>query len=189
MFQSTPREELIKKCVELADVARKSGGVLGLQEVKVEDPFMQKGIDLLVDGFDREIVEMTLSQEMNLTVARHDTGKKIFTSMADAAPAMGMIGTLVGLVQMLSSMDDPASIGPSMAVALLTTLYGAMMANMFAGPVADKLSIRSEEEQTNKALIIDAVLGINQGLNPRVIEDMLQNYMPSAERKKADDAA
>jgi chemotaxis protein MotA len=106
----------------------------------------------------------------------------VFDSTADIAPAMGMIGTLIGLVAMLANMSDPKTIGPSMAVALLTTLYGAMVATMFAIPMADKMGMRSEEESTIKSLIIDALLAIQSGQNPRVIESMLKTYLPESKR-------
>ncbi|NOQ93572.1 MAG: flagellar motor protein PomA, partial [Methylophaga sp.] len=102
---------------------------------------------------------------------------------------MGMIGTLVGLVQMLSNMSDPKSIGPAMAVALLTTLYGAMLANMFALPISDKLKLRSAEEQMNKNIIIQSVLGIQEGQNPKVLEELLNNYLPASRRAGDDEAA
>ncbi len=109
-------------------------------------------------------------------------GAKIFESWGDVAPAMGMIGTLIGLVAMLANMDDPKTIGPAMAVALLTTLYGAMLATMFALPMADKLTLRAKEEGLIKNLIIDALLAIQSGQNPRVIEAMLKAYLPESKR-------
>ena len=124
---------------------------------------------------------------MQLTLQRHEEGQSIFKAIGDVGPAMGMIGTLIGLVQMLSNMDDPKQIGPAMAVALLTTLYGAILANMFALPIADKLALRSSEEQTNKSLIIDALLSIQSGQNPRIIESMLESYLPKSQRKVEDD--
>jgi len=124
---------------------------------------------------------------MRATVDRHDIGRKIFKSIGDAAPAMGMIGTLIGLVQMLSNMSDPASIGPSMTVALLTTLYGAMIANIFAIPIADKLALRADEERMVKSMIIDSLLGIQEGRNPRVIEEILKTYLPSSKRNISND--
>ena len=120
------------------------------------------------------------------TVKRHSDGQDIFKAIGDVGPAMGMIGTLIGLVQMLSNMDDPKQIGPAMAVALLTTLYGAILANMFALPIADKLAVRSGEESNNKTLIIDALLAIQGGQNPRVIESMLEAYLPPSKRKEDD---
>lgn len=124
---------------------------------------------------------------MRATVDRHDIGRKIFKSIGDAAPAMGMIGTLIGLVQMLSNMSDPASVGPSMTVALLTTLYGAMIANIFAIPIADKLALRADEERMVKSMIIDSLLGIQEGRNPRVIEEILKTYLPSSKRNISND--
>ncbi len=181
MFKSNAPDELITETVELADAARK-GGLLSLEEKDVSNEFMQRGIQLLVDGHDPEVVKALLNKDKNQAEARHDIGVGIFSAMADVAPAMGMIGTLVGLVQMLANMDDPKSIGPAMAVALLTTLYGAMIANMFAKPIADKLTIRKDEESTNKALIIDGLLAIQAGQNPRVIEVLLKNYLAEGKR-------
>lgn len=128
-----------------------------------------------------------LNKDRSLALERHESGQAIFISLADMAPAMGMIGTLIGLVQMLANMDDPKSIGPAMAVALLTTLYGAMIANMFAGPVADKLAMRGGEEGLVKALVIDALLAIQAGQNPRVIESTLQRYLPEGRRGSSED--
>jgi len=124
-----------------------------------------------------------LLTEMNETLNRHNVGQQIFKAIGDAAPAMGMIGTLVGLVQMLSNMSDPKSIGPAMAVALLTTLYGAMLANMFALPIADKLALRSSEEQMNKTIIIESVLGIQEGQNPKILGEILKNFLPASKRE------
>ena len=183
LFQVDSSELLIEKIVAMADAARK-GGFLALEEVEITNPFMQKGIDMLVDGHDAEVVRNTLKNDIRLTTERHDTGSGIFTSFGDVAPAMGMIGTLIGLVAMLSNMDDPKSIGPAMAVALLTTLYGAILANMAAIPIADKLKLRSEEEQLNRNLILDGVIGIQNGQNPRVIEGILRNYLPESKRAK-----
>lgn len=186
MFKSISLEELIAEAVELADAARK-GGLLSLEEKKVSNDFMQNGIQLLVDGHDPDVVRTLLSKDKAETVTRHELGAEVFKSLGVVAPAMGMIGTLVGLVQMLSNMDDPKSIGPAMAVALLTTLYGAMIATMIAEPIADKLTRRRNEEETSKALIIDALLAIQAGQNPRVIESMLMNYLPEKKRASSSD--
>ena len=130
---------------------------------------------------------LCLQKDMMLTLQRHTEGQDIFKAIGDVGPAMGMIGTLIGLVQMLSNMDDPKQIGPAMAVALLTTLYGAILANMVALPVADKLALRSVEEKDRKRLIIDALLSIQEGQNPRVIESMLEAYLPKSLRTKEDE--
>jgi len=186
MFKTDSPEELIIKTVEMADAARK-GGFLALEEAEISHPFMQKGVDMLVDGHDADVVRQTLQNDIRLTSERHEIGADIFKNFGDVAPAMGMIGTLIGLVAMLSNMDDPKSIGPAMAVALLTTLYGAVVANMVALPIADKLKLRAQEEKLNRSLILDGVLGIQDGQNPRVIEGVLRNYLPESKRGSADD--
>lgn len=178
---------LIDKSVELANEAR-SNGLLALEEADVPDEFFKKGINLVVDGHDQDVVKAVLTREVDLTVSRHRDGQAIFKAIGDVAPAMGMIGTLIGLVQMLANMDDPKQIGPAMAVALLTTLYGAILANMFALPIADKLAVRSSEESNTKSLIIDALLSIQGGQNPRVIANMLEAYLPRSQRKEEEDA-
>jgi len=187
MFKMDKPEELIEEIVGMADAARK-GGLLSLEGKEISNDFLSKGIQLLIDGHDADVVKTMLTKDKNLAVERHSTGSGIFMAIGDVAPAMGMIGTLVGLVAMLSNMDDPKSIGPSMAVALLTTLYGAMVGNMIAIPIADKVKIRMGEEQLLKSMIIDALLAIQAGQNPRVIEQMLQTYLPEGKRGKAEEA-
>lgn len=182
MFKLDDPAEIIVEIVELADAARK-GGLLSLEGKEVGNQYLQNGIQLLVDGHDPDVVKSVLSKDMNMALDRHEWGQKIWLAIADVGPAMGMIGTLVGLVQMLSAMDDPKSIGPAMAVALLTTLYGAILATMIAGPIADKLKLRRTEEGLLKNLIIDALLGIQAGQNPRVIESMLRTYLPEGKRE------
>lgn len=181
LFKVAEPQALIDKSVELANQARTSG-LLALEEAEVPDEFFKKSLNLLVDGHDADVVRSILTKDMNLTLTRHKDGQAIFKAIGDVAPAMGMIGTLIGLVQMLSVMDDPKQIGPAMAVALLTTLYGAIIANMLALPIANKLELRSGEERLAKSLIIDAVVAIQDGQNPRVIGDMLQNYLPKSRR-------
>ncbi|WP_298444647.1 flagellar motor protein PomA [uncultured Ferrimonas sp.] len=181
MFKIDKPDELIDQSVAMADSARK-GGFLALEEVEVTNSFMKKAVDLLVDGHDADVVRSALSKDIGLTMERHNIGIDLFRKLADVAPAMGMIGTLIGLVAMLNNMEDPKSIGPAMAVALLTTLYGAIMANMMAMPIADKLELRMNEEMLNRRLIMDAVLAIQDGQNPRVIEGFLKNYLKEKSR-------
>lgn len=181
MFKIETPQELIDKAVELADSARK-GGFLALEEAEVSNSFFRKGIDMLVDGHDADVVRTTLQKDITMTTERHEEGARIFKIMGDVAPAMGMMGTLIGLVAMLSNMDDPKAIGPAMAVALLTTLYGAFIANVFCIPIANKLSLRMEQEKLNRSLILDAILGIQDGQNPRVIEGILRNYLSESKR-------
>jgi chemotaxis protein MotA len=180
-FKGEEPQELIAKIVELADAARK-GGLLSLESAEIPNAFMNKGINLLVDGHDGEVVKQILTKEVKMASERHQTGAGIFKSLGDVAPAMGMIGTLIGLVAMLSNMDDPKAIGPAMSVALLTTLYGAIIANMFALPVADKCMLRDEEEGVTNRLIIDGLLSIQAGQNPRVIEQALMGYIEGNKR-------
>ncbi|MEM9387088.1 MAG: flagellar motor protein PomA [Pseudomonadota bacterium] len=181
---SEPRA-LVDKAVELAQMSRQ-GGLLALESAEIPDDFMKKGIGYLVDGHDAATVKTLLNKDLALTVDRHSQGQAVFKAIGDVAPAMGMIGTLIGLVQMLSNMDDPKQIGPAMAVALLTTLYGAVLANVVAFPIADKLILRSKEEKHSKSLIIDALIAIQDGQNPRVIEGMLENYLPVKQRGSKD---
>ncbi|MBF0255296.1 MAG: flagellar motor protein PomA [Gammaproteobacteria bacterium] len=173
--------QLIEKAVELSDLARKNG-LLALEAVEIDNAFLKKGINLCVDGHDPALVQKMLSRDISLTLQRHETGQAMFKAMGNMAPAMGMIGTLVGLVQMLANMSDPASIGPAMAVALLTTLYGAVIANGFALPIADKLARASTLEKLNRMLIMETISGIQEGMNPRVLEQMLHNYLPESRR-------
>jgi len=180
-FKEEDPVPLIAEIIELAGEARK-GGLLSLEGKEVSNDFLKKGITLLIDGHDPDIVREILMKDVSKAQDRHKQGASIFSAFGDVAPAMGMIGTLVGLVQMLSAMDDPKSIGPAMAVALLTTLYGAMIANMFAIPLAGKLELRATEEGRIKTLVIDALIGIQGGQNPKVIEQMLQAYIPEKSR-------
>lgn len=173
--------KLIEDAVRLADIARKNG-LLALEGEEVENEFLSKGIGLCVDGHDPGLVKKMLSEDINLGIKRHEVGQDMWSSVGDMAPAMGMIGTLVGLVQMLANMSDPAAIGPAMAVALLTTLYGAVIANAFAIPLADKLASVSSYERLNKSLIIETINGIQEGMNPKILEQLLNAYISEKKR-------
>ncbi len=186
IFKLESPDELITQIVELANIARKEG-MLALEEQEINNPFLNQGIQMLIDGNDRDVINTVMSKDLQQTVDRHKWGAKVFSATGDVAPAMGMIGTLIGLVQMLSAMDDPKSIGPAMAVALLTTLYGAMLANMIALPIADKLELRKRDESIVKAMCIDGVLAIQEGQNPRIIESMLKAYLEPAKRNTSSD--
>jgi chemotaxis protein MotA len=178
----------IEELVDVSQVARKQG-VLGLEGRDVSSRFLEQGIQMLVDGHDSDTIRQLLSKERLMTLDHNRSGAKVFTAFADVGPAMGMIGTLIGLVQMLSNMEDPKSIGPAMAVALLTTLYGAMLATMIASPLADKLSLRMTQEARMQSLYIDALGAIQEGVNPRIIEQMLSSYLSPKERDKAPEDA
>ncbi|MBT3238689.1 MAG: flagellar motor protein PomA [Rhodospirillaceae bacterium] len=173
--------ELVALALKLAKKSRK-GGLLALEGYDIANDFMKKGIQLCIDGMAPEVVRKTMTGEMNQSIRRHEEGSKIFRGIGDTAPAFGMIGTLVGLVQMLSSLSDPAAIGPAMAVAMLTTLYGAIIANLIALPIADKLESRLDSELTSKSLMIDSVLEIQAQTHPNVIEELLQVYLPEDQR-------
>ncbi|MGR7920348.1 flagellar motor protein PomA [Zobellella denitrificans] len=181
MFKLEKPEELIERVVQLADAARK-GGFLALEEAEITNPFLQKAVNMLVDGHEQGVVKAALEKDIELTAERQTEGARIFRALGDVAPAMGMIGTLIGLVAMLANMDDPKAIGPAMSIALLTTLYGAIFANMIALPIADKLELRMGEERLNRTLILDAIMSIQDGQNPRIMQGLLENYLADAKR-------
>jgi chemotaxis protein MotA len=183
--QKANQMELLEEAVKLADKARRNG-ILALENEVVKDPFMQKGINLCLDGHNPEFIKNMLQQEIDLMVSRNEVGQNMWKGVADLAPAMGMIGTLVGLVQMLANMSDPAAIGPAMAVALLTTLYGALIANVFALPIIDKLASVLNYERAKMQLVVDFITNLQLGINPKVLETLLYNYVPEKQRKKAE---
>lgn len=178
-------QDLIEEAVEMANIARKEG-LLALEGREISNPFLERGIGLCIDGHSPEIVNNLLSKDINMTIERHTKGAAMFKAMAVYAPAMGMIGTLIGLVQMLSNMSDPAAIGPAMAVALLTTLYGAVIANAFASPLAEKLLLISATEKLNKSLILESIAAIQEGTNPRVMQQLLNAFLPENKRPQED---
>ncbi len=188
LHKATQPSDIIEQSIELANVARKEG-LLGLENVEVKNEFLAKGITMVVDGNSPELVNKILSKEISLSIERNETGLSVFKAMGDVAPAMGMIGTLIGLVQMMSNMSDPKAIGPAMAIALLTTLYGAIIANVFAIPIADKLAIRSDEERLTKSMILESISAIQEGLNPRMIEGLLNVYLPDNQKVAAEEKA
>lgn len=170
---------LIKTFTGFANKSRKEG-ILALEdEIKVEkDEFLKKGVQLSIDGLEPQEIEDILETEIDFIKSRHLLGAEIFTTMGSFAPALGMIGTLIGLVQMLQSLDDPGSIGPAMAVALLTTFYGSVIANLLCLPVAGKLKTRSKEELLNKEMTIRGIISLSNGDHPRIIEQRLMAFMP-----------
>ncbi len=176
--------DIIAQLIEFSGKARKEG-ILSLQSVmsQVEDPFFLKGLQMAVDGQEPEALRDMMEREIEYIMERHDSGANIFTTMAAYAPAMGMIGTLIGLVQMLQTMDDPASIGPAMAVALLTTFYGAVAANIMFTPMSGKLKHRSGNEMLGKTLISEGMNSILAGENPRVMEQRLHAFVAPALRE------
>jgi chemotaxis protein MotA len=174
--KTTPRM-LIDEIGQLAQKARKEG-LIGLDGIEIGDEFLKKGVQLCVDGMSFEFIKDALARERDLYIERLEEGEKIFRAMGEAAPAFGMIGTLVGLVQMLSNMEDPQTIGPAMAVALLTTLYGAMIANLVALPIADKLASKAQLAYVLRTLVIEGTLHIQNKTNPDVMIEFLSAYLP-----------
>lgn len=179
--------ELIADMVKYAEVARRDG-ILALENATtdIRDPFLVAGIQMAVDGTDPDQIESILLSDLEAVEARHADGKAIFDGFGRFAPAFGMIGTLIGLVIMLQNMDDPSKIGPAMAVALLTTLYGALVANLVALPMADKLAVRSRDETAVKMIIIKGVMAIQSGDNPRIVEQKLKTFLPARMRANDD---
>ena len=178
--------ELIAQFVELAGIARREG-ILALETKigEMDDEFMIKGIQLSADGLEPAAIKEILDTEIEAIQDRHKLGAEIFTTLGTFAPALGMIGTLIGLVQMLQTMSDPSTIGPAMAVALLTTFYGAVMANILFLPIAGKLKNRSSEEVMMKDLMTEGIISIAKGENPRVIEQKLNAYLPPQLRQSS----
>ncbi|NLJ67188.1 MAG: motility protein A [Clostridiales bacterium] len=176
-------QEAIVRIIELANIARKEG-LLALEEAAygTDDPFLQKGILLIVDGTDPELVKNILETELDFVEERHQEGQGIFETMASLAPAFGMIGTLIGLINMLKNLDDPSTLGPSMSVALVTTLYGSMLANLFFTPMAIKLKYKSSQEILLKEIMLEGMLSIQAGENPRIIEEKLKAFLPPSDR-------
>jgi len=176
--------EIIRKIIELSNIARKEG-LLALEEASAEldDAFLRKGVLLIVDGTDPELVRGILETEMSSIDDRHKKNIAFWNDLGGMGPAWGMIGTLIGLVNMLQQMDDPSTIGPSMAVALLTTLYGSLLANWICSPVANKLNVNNSSEMAIKEVMIEGLLSIQAGENPRVIEEKLKSFLSPAEKE------
>ncbi len=185
-YKETSPTELIKNLVEFSRVARREG-ILALQSLikDVNDPFLVKGINLAIDGLEPQVIGDIMDIEVEQLESRHKYGAEIFTAVGTFAPAMGMMGTLIGLVQMLMQMDDPANIGPAMAVALLTTFYGVVLANLVALPIAGKLKTRSSQEILLKQLMTEGIKAIQSGDNPRIVEQKLLAFIEPKRRAEA----
>ena len=173
--------DLIEQIIEMANIARKDG-LIALEGQDIKNQFLSKGISLLVDSTPPDIIDSSLENELSLMKSRHENAAMMYRSWADIAPAMGMIGTLCGLVGMLQNMSDPKAIGPAMAIALLTTLYGALVANVIAKPIAEKLEGYSKDESENCELIMEGIRGIQNGMNPRSMADLLATRLAPNDR-------
>ncbi len=178
--------DLINQIIELANIARKEG-LLALEEAteEIDDLFLKKGVTLIVDGTDPELVRNILETELTFIQERHKEGQRILETMASLSPAFGMIGTLIGLINMLKDLDDPSSVGPNMAVALITTFYGTVFANLVFLPLATKLKVKSKNEILIKEMMIEGLLSIQAGENPRIIEAKLKTFLPPQLREKS----
>jgi chemotaxis protein MotA len=177
--------ETIEKLVKLAEKARREGILSLEQELKdIDDDFTHKGIQFAVDGAEPETIRVIMESELLSLEERHKVGQGIFIAMSHSAPAFGMIGTLIGLIQMLQSLEDPSKLGAGMATALVTTFYGALLAYLFFIPVAGKLSHRSKEELLQKELILEGILAIQSGDNPRIVREKLMTYLAPATRRQ-----
>ena len=184
LFADPPEiNTLIATIIDFAGRARREG-ILSLQNAdsETDDVFFIKGINMVVDGLENSVIQNILNTEIEHLEDRHKKGASIFATMAALAPAMGMIGTLIGLVIMLQNLSDPEAIGPSMAIALITTFYGALLANIVGLPVSGKLELRSKEEVLALKVTMEGVLAIASGDNPRIVENKLNSYLPPADR-------
>lgn len=182
--------ELISLIVEFSRKARREGILSFESQLKdIKDPFLTKGLQLAIDGMESQAIEEIMSREIEFARERHKLGAEIFSTMGTFAPAMGMLGTIIGLVQMLMQMEDPSQIGAPMAVALLTTFYGVLLANLIFIPIAGKLKTRSNEEILVKQMVLEGIIAIQSGDNHRIVEQKLKAFIaPRAREFKLDEA-
>ncbi|KKM12335.1 flagellar motor protein MotP [Clostridiales bacterium PH28_bin88] len=181
---------VIELLCDLAKKARREG-LLGLEDdiERLNDPFFQKGIRMMVDALDPELIRGILETDMEYTARRHELGQGIFRTWASLAPAYGMIGTLIGLIVMLAKLNDPSALGPAMAVALITTFYGSLMANLVFTPLANKLALRSSEELLIKEIILEGIISIQSGMNPRILDEKLNSFLSPKTAQQQQQAA
>ena len=179
--------KLIRMLVDFSNKSRREG-LLSLEaEVEqIPDDFIKQAITLVIDGVDPEVIKDTMELELDNTSSRHEKGQGLFKTMAALFPAWGMIGTLIGLVQLLKNLSDPSAIGPAMAVALVTTFYGSVLANLICTPIANKLALKSKEEINQKQMIIEGVLSLQSGESPKIIEHKLKGFLSPEQKLKYD---
>ena len=180
--------DLVDELARIAEIARKQGPV-GLEKVETDEPFLAKGIRYIADGYDMEFIRDNLERDRDNFLMHLDEGSKIYRAIGDCAPAFGMIGTLIGMVQMFANMTDPSKLGPFMATALLATLYGALVANLFCLPIADRLHGKLLDEETNRTLIMDGILMIRDSKSPTLVREMLLAYLPEKHRHEEGEEA
>ncbi len=186
MVKKSDHYQLIESMVDVCNVARK-GGVLAIESKlkDIDNEFLKKGLEMTVDGKDEATVNALLKREIKQIQKSHKDGWEIFNQMGAFAPAFGMVGTLIGLIQMLADLSDVDSVGPKMAIALITTFYGAVLANLFFIPMTVKLKRRSASEGLEMSLVLEGISYIRKGVNPRFMKDVLENYLDSYHGKKA----
>ncbi|WP_342360226.1 motility protein A [Terrarubrum flagellatum] len=175
--------ELVEQITQVADVVRKSGP-MALEKMEIHDPFLAQGVRFIADGYDKDFIRDTMERDRDNFLERLHEGDKLYRAIGDAAPAWGMIGTLIGMVQMFANMEDPSKLGPFMAVALLATLYGALVGNLLCLPLADKLGLKLAEEEIARTLIIDGILQIRDSKSPALVKEMLLAYLPDHYRQE-----
>jgi len=186
--QSTP-EETIRLLVELSQKARREGLLaLESEQERIEDDYIKQSLQLIVDGVEPDTIRESMELELENLEARHSKGQGLFKTMAALFPAWGMIGTLIGLINLLKQLSDPSKIGPAMAVALITTFYGSILANFVCTPIANKLAIKSKEEIQQKGMIIEGILSIQAGENPRIMEHKLKTFLSPEQKLKYSEA-
>jgi len=177
-------QDTIKMLVELSVKARREGLLsLEAEQENIKDEFLKQSLQLVVDGVEPEVIVDSMDLELENMKSRHDKGAGMFKTMAAQFPAWGMIGTLMGLIQLLDQLDDPSAIGPAMAVALITTFYGSVLANFICNPIATKLALKSKEEIQEKKMIIEGVLSIQAGENPRILEHKLKTFLSPKQKQ------
>ncbi|HIE04048.1 MAG TPA: motility protein A [Candidatus Latescibacteria bacterium] len=188
LHKSPEPQETITTVVEMARKVRREG-VLALESQieEIHDPFLKRGVQLIVDGTEPELIQDILSNEITALEERHKKGQQIFSSMGAYAPAFGMIGTLIGLIQMLRTLEDPTKIGIGMATALITTFYGALLANLLFLPIAGKLKTRSEQEILTKEMILTGLLAIQSGDTPRIVQDKMTAFLAPKYRQELEE--
>ncbi len=182
------QRDLVDEIASLAEIARKQGP-LGLEKIEVDDPFLAKGVRYVADGYDANFIREALQRDRETFLTHLDEGQKIYRAVGDCAPAFGMVGTLIGMVQMFANMTDPSKLGPFMAIALLATLYGAVVANLFCLPLADKLGGKLHDEEVNRTLIIDGVLMLREAKSPQIVREMLLAYLPEVHQEETVETA
>lgn len=186
--RSMQPRELIDELTKIAEVVKKSGPI-ALENVTTTDPFLAQGIRYIADGYDLDFIRNALEKDRDQFLTALDEGQKIYRAIGDSAPAWGMVGTLIGMVQMFANMEDPSKLGPFMAVSLLATLYGALVGNLLCSPIADKLHVKLEEEEIGRTIIIDGILQIRESRSASLVREMLMAYLPSHHRETSAEAA